>query len=309
MEKSRRRRADFDATRPLGRHVPAKYITGTQLGTSNGRGWKRLLAERWRHAPGQLGNAPGTETEVAVILRGRLPVRRRDHGRSQDCYAIPGTVALCPAGFQEESFQLRGEIGECVHLFLPGLAETALREFDADPGRIGLRYEKAIRDPLIEGIARAIRAEMLDPTPAGNMLAETLATALEVHLLQRHSSLAAAAASLPTARGALDPGRLGRVTEFIETHLGEDLTIEALANEACLSPFHFARAFKAATGMAPHRYLTNRRLEKARSWVAEGQLPLAEIAFRCGLSSQASFTKWFKRLVGATPGEYRTRYS
>ncbi len=309
MEKRRRRRADFDATRPLGRHVPAKYITGTQLGTSDGRGWKRLLAERWRHAPGQLGNAPGTETEVAVILRGRLPVRRRDHGRSQDCYAIPGTVALCPAGFQEESFQLRGEIGECLHLFLPGLAETALREFDADPGRIGLRYEKAIRDPLIEGIARAIRAEMLDPTPAGNMLAETLATALEVHLLQRHSSLTAAAASLPTARGALDPGRLGRVTEFIETHLGEDLTIEALANEACLSPFHFARAFKAATGMAPHRYLTNRRLEKARSWVAEGQLPLAEIAFRCGLSSQASFTKWFKRLVGATPGEYRTSYS
>ena len=71
MEKSRRRRTDFDTALPLGRHVPAKYITGTQLGTSSGRGWKRLLAERWRHAPGQLGNAPGIETEVAVILRGR----------------------------------------------------------------------------------------------------------------------------------------------------------------------------------------------------------------------------------------------
>jgi len=308
MEKSRRRRTDSDTARPLGKHVPAKYITGTQLGTSHGRGWKRVLAERWRHAPGQLGNAPGRETEVAVILRGRLPVRRRDHGRAQDCYAIPGTVALCPAGFQEESFQLRGEIGECLHLFLPSLAETALREFDVDPDRVRLRYEKAFRDPLIEGIARAIRAEMLDPTPAGNMLAESLATALEVHLLQRHSSLTAPASSLATARGALDPGRLGRVTDFIETHLGEDLTIEALASEACLSPFHFARAFKAATGMAPHGYLTSRRLEKARSWIAEGRLSLAEIAFRCGFASQASFTKWFKRLVGATPGEYRTSY-
>lgn len=308
MENSRRRRTDRDTGRSLGRHVPAKYVTGTRLGTSDGRGWKGLLAERWRHAPGQLGNAPGQETEVAVILQGRLPVRRRDNGRFQNCYAVPGTVALCPAGFQEEMFQLRGEIRECLHLFLPRLAETALREMDVDPDQVRLRHERGFRDPLIEGIARAIRAEMLDPTPAGNMLAETLGAALEVHLLQRHSNLTSAASSLPAARGALDPGRLDRVTDFIETNLGEDLTIEALANEACLSPFHFARAFKAATGMAPHRYLTSRRLDKARSWLSDGHLSLAEIAFRCGFSSQSSFTKWFKRLVGATPGEYRTSY-
>ena len=83
------------------------------------------------------------------------------------------------------------------------------------------------------------------------MLVETLASALGIHLLQRHSNLASASRSLPAARGALDPGRLDRVRDFIETNLGEDLTIEALANEACLSPFHFARAFKAATGVAP----------------------------------------------------------
>ena len=60
--------------------------------------------------------------------------------------------------------------------------------------------------------------------------------------------------ALPAARGALDAGRVRRVKDFIETHLDRDLTIETLAKEACLSPFHFARAFKAATGMAPHRY-------------------------------------------------------
>ena len=307
MEKSRPRRTDFDATRPLGRHVPAKYVTGTQLGTSDGLGWNGLLAERWRHAPGQLGKARGPETEVVVVLQGRLPVRRLG-GRSQACYVIPGTIGLCPAGVQEETVQLHGEIRESLHLFLPSLAETALREIDVDPDKVRLRYERGFRDPLIEGIGRAIRAEMLDPTPAGNMLVETLASALGVHLLQRHSNLASASLSLPPARGALDPGRLDRVRDFIETNLGEDLTIEALANEACLSPFHFARAFKAATGVAPHRYLTNRRLERARSWISAGQLPLAEIAFRCGFSSQASFTKWFKRLVGITPGEYRTSY-
>lgn len=305
MENSRHQDKDFDATRPPGGHVPEKYLTGTQLATSDGRGWKALRAERWRHAAGELGTVQGDETEVVVLVRGRLPVTRRGDGRLHNCYVIPGSVALCPAGAEDEMIQLQGEIRESVHLFLPTLAETALTEMNVDPDKVRLRYEGGFRDPLVEEIARAIRAEMLDPAPAGNMLVETLATALGVHLLQQHSNLTPASSSLPPARGALDAGRLQRVGDFIEANLGEDLTIEALANQACLSPFHFARAFKAATGVPPHRYLTARRLEKARSWIAEGQLPLAEIAFRCGFSSQASFTKWFKRLVGATPGEYR----
>ena len=243
-----------------------------------------------------------------VILQGRLPVRRRGEGRLQNCYVVPGTVGLCPPGVQDEMVQLHGEIRESLHLFLPTLAGTALREIDVDPAKVRLRYEGGFRDPLIEEIARTIRAEMLDPAPAGNLLVETLATALGVHLLQHHSNLTSASSSLPTARGALDPGRLDRVRDFIETNLGEGLTIETLAKEACLSPFHFARAFKAATGLAPHRYLTHRRIEKAKQWISEGHLPLAEIAFRCGFSSQASFTRWFKRLVGTTPGEYRTTH-
>ena len=132
---------------------------------------------------------------------------------------------------------------------------------------------------------------MLDPAPAGKILVETLASALGAHVLRNHSNLESAPVSLPAARGALDPRRLQRVKDLIETHPGEDLTIETLAKEACLSPFHFARAFKAATGMAPHRYVTDRRLEQAKSWILEGRRPLAEIAYLCGFSSQAYFTK------------------
>ena len=175
---------------------------------------------------------------------------------------------------------------------------------DVDPDRVSLRYDGGFRDPLIEQIAWSIRAEMLDPAPAGKMLVETLTSALGVHILRHHSNLESESVSLPVARGALEPQRLRRVKDFIDTHLGQDLTIETLANEASLSPFHFARAFKAATGMAPHSYLTDRRIEKAKSWISEGR-PLAEIAYLLGFSSQAYFTKWFKRLVGATPGAYR----
>ena len=154
-------------------------------------------------------------------------------------------------------------------------------------------------------MAWAIRAEMIDAVPAGKMLIETLAAALRVHILRQHSNLEQTSTSLPTTRGALDARRLRWVTEFIDNHLSEDLSIEALAKQACLSPFHFARAFKSATGTAPHRYLIGRRISHAKALVAEGRLPLAAIADICGFSSQAHLTRWFKQIVGSTPGVYR----
>ena len=185
---------------------------------------------------------------------------------------------------------LYGEVRESIHLFLPALplSETALREIDVDPSKVSLHYDGGFCDPLIEQIARNIRAEMLDPAPAGKMQVETLASALGAHVLRNHShsTLDSASVSLPVARGALDPKRLQRVKDLIETHPSEDLTIETLAKEACLSPFHFARAFKAATGTAPHRYVTERRIEKAKFWISEERRPLAEIAHLCGSLSR-----------------------
>ena len=294
----------------LGGHAPDKYTTGTLLGTSAARGWAGLLAERWRSSEGDLGEVEVSDTEIIVLLQGNLPIRRRGDGKLEQCHAVPGTVWLCPDGVREDMIRLDGEVGESVHLFLPAspLAGTAEAEIGIDPGRVGLRYEGGFRDPLIEQIARAIRAELIDPAPAGGMLAETLAAALGAHILRHHSNLNPASFPLPAARGALDPRRLRRIEDFIEAHLAEDLTIGRLAGEACLSPFHFARAFKAATGTAPHRYLTGRRMARAESLLADGALSIAEVTAQCGFASQPYFTRWFNRFAGMTPGEYRAGF-
>ena len=264
----------------------------------------------WRNAgdilEGDLGEVQPRDTEVIVLLRGRLHVRRRGDGWLQHHNAIPGTAWLCPAGFREDMIHLYGEVEESLHLYLPAspLSQTALREIDVDPDRIELHYDGGFLDPMIEQIARAVHAEMLDAAPGRKMLVETLAAALRIHILRRYSNLEPASIAA-AVRGALDSRRLRRVTEFIDSHLGEDLTIEALANQACLSPYHFARAFKAATGTTPHRYLTNRRIERAKTLIAERRLPLGAVADMCGFSSQAHLTRWFRRIVGITPGAYR----
>ena len=149
-----------------------------------------------------------------------------------------------------------GEVAESLHLYIPAspLSSTAFRDLEVDPDKVALHYDGGFHDPLLEQMAWAIRAEMIDAVPAGKMLIETLAAAPRVHILRQHSNLEQTSTSLPTARGALDVRRLRWVTGFIDTHLSENLPIEALAKQACLSPFHFARAFKSATGRAPHRY-------------------------------------------------------
>ena len=295
----------------LGGHGRAKYITGTRLGTSRERGWDGLLAERWQHSEGDLGEVQVRDTEIIVMLQGRLHVRRRGDGRLQQCDAVPGTVWLCPKGVREDMIRLYGEVEESLHLYLPSspLSATALQELDVDPDKVGLHYDGGFHDFMIEQIARTVHGEMIDPSPAGKMLVETLAAALGVHVMRRYSNLEQASTPLPSPRGALDARRLQRVTDFIDTHLSESLTIATLAREACLSPFHFARAFKAATGTAPHRYLTDRRIDHAKRLIEEGRLPLAEVAELCGFSSQAHLTRWFKRIVGTTPHEYRTSRS
>jgi AraC family transcriptional regulator len=76
---------------------------------------------------------------------------------------------------------------------------------------------------------------------------------------------------------------------------------------ARLSPYHFARQFKAATGLPPHQYVILRRVERARQLLQGGTDPsLAEVALRAGFCDRSQFSRHFKRPVGVTPGRFRT---
>jgi AraC family transcriptional regulator len=98
------------------------------------------------------------------------------------------------------------------------------------------------------------------------------------------------------------------VLDHIHGNLGEDLRLDGLAAVAGMDRHHFARAFKAATGTPPHRYVTERRLELAARLLRERADPphaIADIAYRVGLSSQSHLTTAFRRRYGATPHAYR----
>jgi AraC family transcriptional regulator len=95
------------------------------------------------------------------------------------------------------------------------------------------------------------------------------------------------------------------VLDYIEANLEGDLTIAQLASVACLSQFHFARAFKLAIGQSPHRYVSACRLERAKELLADSDRALIDIALALKFSCHANFTRAFRQATGRTPAEYR----
>ena len=109
----------------------------------------------------------------------------------------------------------------------------------------------------------------------------------------------------PRIRGGLPPRAIRRVREFVEEHLEENISIQALANIAGLSMYHFARAFKQSEGMTPHEYLIQRRVQRTKDLLAETDLSLSEIALASGFSDQSHCARRFREHVGVTPSSYR----
>jgi AraC-like DNA-binding protein len=115
---------------------------------------------------------------------------------------------------------------------------------------------------------------------------------------------------LPGERGPdrdapLSDLRLRLVKEYIEAQLEGDVSLHALSRLAGLSAWHFARCFRASTGLAPHAFVTQRRVARALELLGTGSMALSEVAQACGFSAQSQFTTSFKRAMGVTPGAWR----
>src|SRR5262249_50846367 len=215
-----------------------------------------------------------------------------------------GAIILVPAGTPG---RVRWNGGfDWLHIYLePGLVERVATEaFGLDPARMTLPPLDGLDLPPLRATMGAVDAELTSGGAGGSLAAESLANVLSVHLIRQ------VLAPRPAARGpdgVLPRGRLRAVVEYVEEHLVAGLTLEQLAAVVRLSPYHFARQFKAATGLPPYQYVILRRVERAKQLLqAETGLSLAEVAALAGFSDQSQFSNHFKRLVGVTPGRFRT---
>jgi AraC family transcriptional regulator len=150
----------------------------------------------------------------------------------------------------------------------------------------------------------AVDTELRAGGIGGSLMAESLATILSVHLIRHITGRRQLPAS---ADGVLSRRKHHTVIEYIMENLEGSLTLEQIAAVAHLSPYHFARQFKATTGLPPHQYVIARRVERAQHLLrAYDEIGLAEVALRVGFADQSKFSFHFKRITGVTPGQFRT---
>jgi AraC family transcriptional regulator len=105
--------------------------------------------------------------------------------------------------------------------------------------------------------------------------------------------------------GSLPAWRARRTLHYIEENLSARITTVRLASQSNLSPSHFCRAFKRTFGVTVHAYVMRRRVEHAKLLMTSTSAALSDIAVQCGLSDQSHLTRWFRRVVGVTPGSWR----
>ncbi|TDC52505.1 AraC family transcriptional regulator [Actinomadura sp. KC345] len=263
---------------------------------------------RWRVADGAEGltrrpdhllfitlSCDGGHTTAAV--EGERPVESAD---------FPGATTFIPAGRARRTLYRDSTITYAALRLAPDLPE-ALGPL-GDPARIEFIPHTNRPDPFLHQMAAALverTAEGTGDGPADRLFADSVSTAVLLHLVRRYSGRAARRAA-PPRPARLDGRTLRAVLDHIEDRLGENLRLDALAGVAGMDRYGFARAFRAATGLSPHRYVTERRLERAARLLRQrADLPIADIAYRVGLSSQSHLTTAFRRRYGATPARYR----
>ena len=165
-----------------------------------------------------------------------------------------------------------------------------------------LRTAIGVEDPVIKRIGLLGRKELSEGGIGGRLYAEGLGTALAVHLLREYSVSPSAQVIL---KGGIASRPLRRVTDYINEHLQDVLSLAELARAANLSPHHFATAFKASIGISPHQYVIKRRLERARDLLRRNENTISDIAYAVGFSSQSHLTANFRRMTGLTPRKFR----
>lgn len=180
---------------------------------------------------------------------------------------------------------------------------AVLKGLDESHGiaKASLRSAAAIDRALPREILKALAEEVTAPGGCGKLYAESLVQALVIDLIRHQGT----PRRIAPVKGGLAPWQLRRVEEMIRDRLAEDISLEQLASTTDLSKSHFARAFRRSTGLPPHQYQLNARVEHAKYLLRRGGLSLTEIGLACGFSTQSQFIRAFHRMVGASPGVWQ----
>jgi AraC family transcriptional regulator len=287
------------------------FIDGTQkapllklfpkppLLSSQALGWEGICVQSHRQPAWETPHVCGPHHSIAVhsepfqtehLLDSR---RQREQIAKGDIVIIPANTRSQHTWNQEVEFSLL--LLEPTHM-----AQIAHESIDMD--RVEILPYFATPDPLIYQICLALNSELASGGLCSRLYVDSLITTLTVRLLRQYS------AQEPLIReytDGLSRRKLQQVSEYIDEHLMENISLKELAAVVEMSPHYFTSLFKQSTGLSAYQYVIYRRMERAKQLLCRQSLSIVEVAQEVGFQSQSHFSSVFRKFVGTTPRIYR----
>jgi AraC family transcriptional regulator len=287
----------------------SRYAAGAPLADSASLQWKELFVRRYRF-PNVVDRflVPATpEPLISCTIAGSAEFREREIGeawlkrqigpghifvtRSKTPYEVSHTS---PVGDELEIVQ--------VHIAVDRFLAALEAAFPGKTEEVEV-MDYSGRDEALAHLCFAC-AEMLSArAPGKSRRVADLAQLFASYLVDKYI---AAAAEKPEFHSGLPIWQLRKVEDYVRERLAEEISIQTLAELVELSPFHFSRVFKQATGMSPLQYVTRQRITRAQQIIRETSRSLIEIGLEVGYTSPSHFAKRFRRVTGVTPTEFRS---
>jgi AraC family transcriptional regulator len=262
--------------------------------------WTGIAASRFRLGRIDVNLPPLRVPAIGVNYGEPLRLERTLHGRRTSGSVAPGHLAILPPDADTRWIFNRSADVVLVYVSSDLLAETIVENVGRDPRAVDIVPRFLIRDLVLERTAHRLLRQIAEPHPESSLAAEALALDLVAHLLVAHSNL-----TVPLGRTRpIAPNRLKRAHEFVWANLERPLSLREMAQVAGMSVFHFARGFREATGLPPHRYLVEQRLLRARTLLHDAKRPVGDVARAVGYT-HSHFTALFTRYMGMAPSKFR----
>ena len=234
--------------------------------------------------------------QIGIGFSGHRRLVRETAGRADRCDVAPGAVYV--TGDEPITWLEVQDPTEALEIY----PQVSLVE-DLAGGPVEVRPALAVRDGTVFAVASRLRRAHLLLDPLTDVEASTLCHLLAARLVDVYTP----ACWVSPGAGRLPAGAVDVVHDYVRGHLDQELSLEAMAAAVSSSPFHFARAFKAATGTTPHAFVTDMRMMVARDLLVRSGARVVDAATAVGLTNLSHFRRLFRRQFGVAPGTLRAR--
>lgn len=255
--------------------------------------------------PGITDFAATRRAVVSIHLGTSVEIGCRRDGRYHRGLGIHGDIDVIPPGTPSH-WELKDRDTALLVAIPPGMLGLAAEESGADATKIQITNRFQIRDPQMEQIGWALKAEMEAGYPGGKTYSDSLGFALATALLNRHSSAVGATSRY---RYGMSGCRLRKVLDFIEENLSRDVSLQEIADTAGLSVSHCKTAFSKSVGSPIHQYVIQRRVERAKELLAREGISISQVAAQTGFTHKSHLAFHTRRVYGLSPTGLRRRIS